>query len=115
MINSYNSRVNSRPVNAYSPSLANLRSLLAIRAIALLGQTGVLAYVVYISRTAASLWGVAVCLVLLALLTCLSLWRTTRPWPVGDTEFLVQLLVDVVGWTALMSFTGGGHNRVVCY
>jgi two-component system sensor histidine kinase RegB len=104
-----------RPVSAYNPSLDNLRSLLLIRSIALLGQTGVLAYVVLVSRTTESLWGVAVSLVLLAAITMASLWRCTRPWPVADNEFLAQLLVDVAGWTALMYFTGGANNPFVSY
>ncbi len=110
----YNSPVNS-PYSVYSPSLANLRSLLAIRAIALLGQTGVLAYVLLVSRTTVSLWGLALSLIGLAAVTALSLWRTTRPWPVTDREFLAQLLIDVLGWTALMYFSGGANNPFVSY
>ena len=93
----------------------NLRNLLIIRSIALLGQTAVLAYVVLASRTTSSLWGVTTSLVIMALLTALSLWRTTRPWPVADNEFLAQLLIDVLGWTALMYFTGGANNPFVSY
>jgi two-component system sensor histidine kinase RegB len=86
-----------------------------IRSIALLGQTGVLAYVLFSSRTTESLWGVTASLVALALLTMISLWRTTRPWPVADTEFMAQLMIDVVGWTSLMYFTGGANNPFVSY
>ena len=93
----------------------NLRNLLIIRSIALLGQTGVLAYVLLVSRTTASLWGITASLATLALLTMLSLWRTTRPWPVADNEFLAQLVIDVLGWTALMYFTGGANNPFVSY
>lgn len=100
---------------AYGPSLANLRNLLAIRSIAVLGQTGALAYVLSVSRTTEGLLGITVSLVLLALLTAASLWRTTRPWPVTDTEFLIQLLLDVLGWTALMYFSGGANNPFVSY
>jgi two-component system, sensor histidine kinase RegB len=98
-----------------SYSLANLRSLLAIRGIALLGQTAVLAYVVYSSRTTANLWPVAACLIALASLTSASLWRTTQAWPVSDAEFLVQLLLDIAGWTVLMYFTGGANNPFISY
>ena len=100
---------------AYSPSLDNLRNLLIIRSIALLGQTGVLAYVLFASRTTSDLWGVTISLVILAVLTAASLWRTTRPWPVADREFLAQLLVDVSGWTALMYFSGGANNPFISY
>ena len=105
----------TRSPRAYSPSVDNLRNLLIIRSIALLGQTAVLAYGVLASRTTSSLWGVTVSLLLMALLTALSLWRTTRPWPVADNEFLAQLLIDVMGWTALMYFTGGANNPFISY
>ncbi len=114
----YNTPVTTPPANersAYNPSLDNLRSLLLIRGIALLGQTGVLAYVLYASRTTEGLWGVTISLVALAALTMASLWRCTRHWPVTDNEFLAQLLVDVLGWTALMYFTGGANNPFVSY
>jgi len=105
----------TRSPRAYSPSVDNLRNLLIIRSIALLGQTGVLIYVLLASRTTESLLGVTVSLVVLALLTMASLWRTTRPWPVADNEFLAQLFIDVLGWTALMYFTGGANNPFVSY
>ena len=105
----------TRTPRAYSPSLDNLRNLLIIRSLALLGQTGVLAYVLLVSRTTASLVGVTISLAALALLTIASLWRTTRPWPVADNEFLAQLVVDVLGWTSLMYFSGGANNPFVSY
>jgi two-component system sensor histidine kinase RegB len=114
----YNDRVNNALTDsprAYSPSVDNLRNLLIIRSIALLGQTGVLLYVLVASRTTQSLWGVTTSLTVLALLTMASLWRTTRPWPVADNEFLAQLLVDVLGWTALMYCSGGANNPFVSY
>ena len=114
----YNGRVKTTSgtaPRAYSPSRDNLRNLLLIRGIALLGQAGVLAYVLFASRTTESLVGVTVSLCVLALLTMASLWRTTRPWPVDDREFLGQLLVDVLGWSALMYFTGGANNPFISY
>lgn len=106
---------NANGSSTYNPSLDNLRSLLIIRSIALLGQTGVLVYVLVASRTTESLWGVTLSLLALALFTTASLWRTTRSWPVTDNEFLAQLLIDVLGWTALMYFTGGANNPFVSY
>jgi len=117
-LSTYNTQVNKRLIRsprAYSPSVDNLRNLLIIRSIALLGQTGVLIYVLLASRTTESLLGVTVSLVVLALLTIASLWRTTQPWPVADNEFLAQLFIDVLGWTALMYFTGGANNPFVSY
>jgi two-component system sensor histidine kinase RegB len=114
----YNAGVNTTLTTsprAYSPSIDNLRNLLLIRSIALLGQIGVLVYVLLASRTTQDLWGLVISLAALALLTMASLWRTTRPWPVTDYEFLAQLLLDVLGWTALMYFTGGANNPFVSY
>jgi len=105
----------SKYPRAYSPSVDNLRNLLIIRSIALLGQIGVLVYVLITSRTSESLLGITVSLVALALLTMVTAWRTTKPWPVADHEFLAQLLLDVLGWTALMYFTGGANNPFISY
>ena len=105
----------ARPDSAYSPSLANLRSLLAIRAIALLGQAAVLAYVVLISRTTQSLAGMAVSLVVLALITVASLWWSTRASEVDNRQFFAQLMVDVLGWSALMYYSGGADNPFISY
>ena len=102
-------------MSAYNPSLDNLHSLLLIRGIALLGQTGVLSYVLVSSRTTQDLWGVTLSLATLAALTAASLWRCTRPWPVTDNEFLAQLMIDVLGWTVLMYFSGGANNPFVSY
>ena len=79
----YNGAVTSPTHNSYSPTADNLRNLLLIRSIALLGQTGVLAYVLWSKKTNDSLTGVTISLCALALLTMVSLWRTTRPWPVA--------------------------------
>ncbi|TGD74237.1 HAMP domain-containing histidine kinase [Mangrovimicrobium sediminis] len=103
------------PTSTYSPSLDNLRSLLMIRCVALLGQVGVLAYVVALNRTTENLFGLAASLVGLGLLTVASFWRLGRRWPVSDAEFLTQLLLDVAGWTALMYFTGGASNPFISY
>jgi len=114
----YNARVNTQAANQRlenDVSLDNLRSLLLIRGIALLGQTGVLAYVLLTSRTTQSLWGIVASLAALAVITTASLWRCTRPWPVTDAEFLAQLLLDVMAWTVLMYFSGGANNPFVSY
>jgi len=99
----------------YSPSVDNLRNLLLIRGIALLGQTGVLGYATLYHRGEGDLAGAAASIALLAAVTVASLWRTTRQWPVEDREFLAQLIIDVLGWSALMYFTGGANNPFISY
>lgn len=98
-----------------APSLDNLRSLLIIRSIALVGQIGVLCYVLYRSRTTEDLWGMTASLATLGLFTAATFWRCSKPWPVSDGEFLAQLMVDVCAWTALMYFTGGANNPFISY
>ena len=100
----------------FNPSaLANLRSLLAMRSIALLGQAAVLAYVVTVSRTTESLLGLGTALVLMTLLTLGGWWRSAQDWPVTDDEFLLQLLLDILIWSALMYFSGGATNPFISY
>ena len=105
----------STATSRHSPSLENLRSLLIIRSIALLGQIGVLVYVLVSSRTTEDLWGMTLSLAVLGLYTIATFWRCSRSWPVSDYEFLAQLLIDVAGWTVLMYFTGGANNPFVSY
>ncbi|MEM6582256.1 MAG: ATP-binding protein [Pseudomonadota bacterium] len=105
----------TRASSAYNPSLDNLRSLLLIRSIALTGQAGVLIYVIFISQTEESLIGVTLSLLAMVGVTAVSLWRCTQNWPVTDNEFLGQLLIDVLGWTILMFFTGGANNPFISY
>ena len=95
--------------------MENLRSLLIIRCIALLGQIGVLCYVLTVNRTTEDLLGMTAGLVLLAMLTAATFWRCLQPWPVSDAEFLAQLLLDVLIWTVLMYFTGGANNPFISY
>lgn len=96
-------------------ALANLRSLLAIRSIALLGQGALLAYLLWSGRHAGNLPGLGFALVLLAILTLGGWWRSRRDWPVMEGEFLVQLLLDVIVWSALMFFSGGATNPFISY
>lgn len=103
-----------KPAGA-SPTLENLRSLLIIRCIALLGQIGVLSYVLLVNRTTEDLLGMTASLIALAGLTAVSFWRSHQHWPVSDAEFLSQLLLDVLVWTALMYFTGGANNPFISY
>lgn len=86
-----------------------------MRAFALLGQTGILVYVLATEGTFAGQVGVVASLGILTLLTVLSLWRTAQPWPVTDNEFLLQLLLDIAGWSVLMYFTGGANNPFISY
>jgi len=41
--------------------------------------------------------------------------RLLRPWPVGETEFFANLLLDVAFLTTLLYLTGGSTNPLVSY
>ncbi|MFK7976963.1 MAG: ATP-binding protein [Halioglobus sp.] len=99
----------------FNPSSDNLRSLLLMRAFALLGQTLILLYVWFTQGGFDGQWSVVASLVTLATLTAISLWRSAKPWPVADNEFLVQLLLDIGGWSILMYLTGGANNPFISY
>lgn len=86
-----------------------------MRAFALLGQTLVLAYVWATEGGFEGQTAVVASLIVLATLTSLSLWRSAKPWPVADSEFLGQLLLDIGGWSILMYLTGGANNPFISY
>lgn len=101
--------------SAYSPSLANLRSLLAMRGIALVGQTSVLVWVMWTTHSITPLWGMAMALLGMILLTVASLWWCRGERRVSDREFFVQIMLDILGWTVLMYTSGGADNPFVSY
>lgn len=108
-------RVDHSARSAYSPSLANLRSLLAMRGIALFGQAAVLGWVVATTRSTQPPWGMALALLGMTLLTVISLWWCRGERRVSDREFFVQIMLDIAGWTALMYTSGGADNPFVSY
>jgi len=99
----------------YNPSADNLKRLLIMRSVALLGQRAGLFYVWKNSHGDIDILGLSVCLAVLALITAVSLWRCNSFWPITDPEFFGQLLIDVLGWTSLMYFSGGANNPFVSY
>src|SRR5699024_6030121 len=61
---------------------------------------------------AAAVIGVIVCMGLVNLFTW---WRLGRQWAVSDMEYLLHLLVDVIGLTLLFYLTGGCNNPFISY
>ena len=91
----------------------NLRRLVALRLIALTGQSAVVWAVVtklHMELPLRPLIGVITGMAAISLLTWLLL---RRPWPVPDVEIFGQLLLDVVVLTALLYFSGGATNPFV--
>jgi two-component system sensor histidine kinase RegB len=91
----------------------NLRQLMLLRNIAIVGQTlailladGFLA----IPLPMAALASVTGFQVLFNLAT---FWRLQRSWPVTDLELLTQINVDIAALTVLLYFSGGATNPFV--
>ncbi|MEW6313981.1 MAG: ATP-binding protein [Pseudomonadota bacterium] len=96
-----------------SPLRKNLRRLMVLRMLVVLGQGMTLAAVYHwleLSLPYASMLAVVTILALLNFLTAL---RLRKPWPVGDAEFFAQLLFDVAALTALLYYSGGSANPFV--
>ena len=96
-----------------SSNAVNLRRLLVLRNIAVLGQMLMLLLVVYglgLDLPARAIGGAIALLALLNLLTWLRLQRT---WPVTDAELFAQLLLDVLALTVMLYFSGGSTNPFV--
>ncbi|MFK7159910.1 ATP-binding protein [Marinospirillum sp. MEB164] len=54
-------------------------------------------------------------IVAMALINLLTWWRLQWPHPVADWEYLLHLLLDVLGLSVLFYFTGGATNPFISY
>ena len=94
----------------------HLRQLTTIRYIALGGQTLALLIVAFaypIDRLPISLLsGITV---IFAILNTLTLWRTRQKKPISEREFFGHLMLDIVGLTILLYFSGGATNPFISY
>lgn len=100
------------PLNL-SSNAVNLRRLIVLRNIAILGQVLMLLLVVYglgVDLPARAIGGAIALLTLLNLLTWLRLQRTG---PVTDVELFAHLLLDVLALTIMLYFSGGSANPFV--
>lgn len=86
-----------------------------MRSVALLGQIGVMVYVWLSSSGGMEVTGLNISIAILAVITAASFWRCNSYWPITDQEFFAQLMIDVLGWTSLMYFSGGANNPFVSY
>lgn len=98
-----------------NPNTANLRGLCIIRSLVIAGQFGAVLY-------AESQLGWLLPYVMLKLLlgaisvfALFSWWRSFRSWPVTDIELFVHLCVDIIGFSAVLYFSGGANNPFISY
>ena len=93
----------------------NLYFLSLIRAIAIVGQALALLYFTTITPIGLPAVEIAIVLSIYASLT-LAIWlRSYRSVPIGDSEFLLHLLSDIVFFSILLFFSGGASNPFVSY
>jgi two-component system, sensor histidine kinase RegB len=99
----------------YSASLSNLRSLLIIRSLVIVGQLLLLWYLADKDIVSGAYQGLQFTIAALAGLTLLSFVRLTLGWPITDAEYFAQLIVDVAGLSMILYFSGGANNPFVSY
>lgn len=95
------------------PISMQLRRLVVLRAIEVVGQitaTAVAAYGIGLALPTTVLFALSAGLVLANLLTW---WRLYQPWPVTDAELMAHLVLDIGVLTALLYFSGGSTNPFV--
>lgn len=96
-----------------SSTAVNLRRLLLVRTITLVALLLALCFVLLRFNLPLPLPPLFATLGGMALLSVVTLWRLSRPWPVRDVELFVQLLIDVAALTVLLYFSGGPSNPFV--
>ncbi len=101
----------------YHPGIAGscLRNLLYARCAVILVHAGALFFLLSRGTEQAPGDGYLIVLGALTLITLFSFLRLTKPWPVHDAECFIQLLLDILGLTALLYFAGGAYNPLVAY
>ena len=100
-------------ITPISPQTRNLRRLVALRTIEVVGQIGVTAVAAYglaLALPTAFLFALSAGLVLVNMLVW---WRLNQPWPVTDAELMANLILDIGVLTALLYFAGGSTNPFV--
>jgi len=99
----------------FTASDANLRRLLIIRCLVLIAGTSALIYASQVMSLMLPYILIGYTLLFLALITLFSFWRLHYLWAVTDIEYLVQLLVDIVGLTLLLYLSGGASNPFISF
>lgn len=94
---------------------ANLQRLALVRLIVVTGQLAAIVYAYgWLDAQLPYGWLLAITLAM-ALAALFTFWRLRRAWPVTDSEFFAQLLLDVCSLSALLYASGGATNPFVSY
>jgi two-component system sensor histidine kinase RegB len=93
----------------------NLYILSLIRTIAILGQLLALLFFSLVQPIGLPVTEIALVLSIYASLTAAIWLRSARVVPIGDREFLLHLLTDILFFSILLFFSGGASNPFVSY
>lgn len=91
----------------------NLRRLVALRCVALIGQLLAVWVAVTNLHMMLPLRPLIGIIAAMALLNLVTWWRLRRRWPVREEELFIHLVLDVAALTGLLYFSGGSTNPFV--
>jgi two-component system sensor histidine kinase RegB len=97
------------------PQHQTLRTVVLMRAVALLCLSLMLALATLWLHIALPLWQIASVILLLAAFNGWTWRRMRQSQPVGDDAVFVQLLVDICALSAMLYFSGGATNPFVSF
>ena len=103
------------PAVIYSASTLNLSRLAVIRGIVISGQFVAVLYAYYVLEASLNYAALLSVLLILTVLNAYTLVCSKRPSAVSNTHFFLHLLIDVVGLSLLLYFSGGATNPFVSY
>lgn len=98
-----------------NPNTANLRGLCIIRSLVIAGQFGAVFYAETQLGWLLPYVMLKLLLAAISVFAVFSWWRSFRSWPVTDIELFVHLCVDIVGFSAVLYFSGGANNPFISY
>jgi two-component system sensor histidine kinase RegB len=107
---------NRAEADSFAPaaaSKADLRRLFVLRNLAILGQLATVTTVVVVLKIALPVTELLSIILALAVFNTVTWLRRRNHWQVSHAVFFTQLVVDVLGLTALLYFAGGATNPFV--
>tara|TARA_R110002110_G_scaffold333870_2_gene544967 strand:+ start:106987 stop:108270 length:1284 start_codon:yes stop_codon:yes gene_type:complete len=93
----------------------NLRRLLIIRLIVVSLQLLALAYAGIYLELSINYPAIVSTLIVFVLINAAVFIRLKKAWPISDSEFLLHLMLDVIGLSLVLYFSGGASNPFVSY
>jgi len=97
------------------PSRQNLFRVWLIRSIVIIALLAASLWFRFYATVSLPWFELFLILTVMVLLNGLIFYRLRFDWPVSETEFFANLLLDVVFLTVVLYFTGGSTNPIVSY